>query len=111
MSGTRVLLKMIGPVATDRAFRANLTSMGPAVDVRVRHIFDVPATAGTARSPGLTAQPAAWYVAEAADAGFGAASAHPWDLAHSALTGGLSSRGSNRHRRTGPRAGLALGTA
>ncbi|MFZ1426566.1 MAG: hypothetical protein WAS21_07340, partial [Geminicoccaceae bacterium] len=93
MSGTRVLVKLAGRAQAGLTLRtsfraADLGMVGAApvgVTVTLRHLFDAPS-----RAAGMpAAEPAAWYVAEAADAAFGADSAHPWDIAHLALRQGL----------------------
>lgn len=94
MSGTRVLVKLAGRAQAGLTLRtsfraADLGMVGAApvgVTVALRHLFDAPV-----RPAGLAAaaEPAAWYVAEATDAPFGADSAHPWDIAHLALRQGL----------------------
>lgn len=95
MSGARVLLKLAGPVTTGQNIRVSLTpsNLPTSADgqVRLRHLFDAPPAASPGRGLATSfAPPSAWYVTEADGVGLGAGSAHPWDLAHSAVTGGLA---------------------
>nr|WP_294502945.1 S8 family serine peptidase [uncultured Rhodopila sp.] len=87
----RMLLKLATSEATPLA-GARLGAAGAPLTLRRLFISGTAA----ARQGVAAAVPAAWYVAEAGTAaGFGASSAHPWDLAHSALRDGIGLAGTD----------------
>ena len=84
---------MLLKLATTGASPLTETKFGATgAQVSLRRLFD--AGQASARQGVASTGPAAWYVAEATnEAGFGAASAHPWDLAHSVLRDGIGLAG------------------
>jgi hypothetical protein len=85
----RVLLKLDGG-KDQLSPEARLTATKAAVFLEP--LFEVPSQATGFRADG--SDRATWYVASTKEAGgFGAASAHPWDIAHSLLRDGLGLAG------------------
>lgn len=91
MSGSRILLKLTLPEGNAPKAKASLGVGGPPL--KLEPLFQQ-THAATAAMGAATPRPQAWFIATGAgrDA-FGPASAHPWDLAHTALSNGLGLAG------------------